>query len=446
MNKDGGFPLPDVINPEETFCVTIEVPADRWHIAAFWGALQELTYWFNWQRDDDKKGTQAAQVWRDKIATAYEKYKEGGCVDCLDIANCIQDDADVQYQIKNIFDALKPTQEVDGSIPEREFYAELVPQDETNCDYDALFGMIRFAVDRMHKSNLDFLEIVDVNDNVATNVSNMIEGIPLVGELPVDDIIEFMVMVRNFIATNYSAQYTEAYYDEICCDLFCIANGSGQCHMDLISVQNYFLDRMSIEGFDLSAVTSLLTMMTRMSQLFTGGVIPGTVVCDAFFFMQLGFVGYINDFLGVSFGNLVNWFRVGIGFPDDDWTILCDTCLPEDWTTDYFFNCDPSLNGQGTRGTTTTAGNIRWMVNEVDSEHPGGCVKKGDGNVFTIYPGIARSPAFAFNWEFWYKTPDGMCHSGFPIIPSGGLQLLSMGGKPTVPNPNGSYFEFKVIP
>jgi hypothetical protein len=62
-----GYMLPDVINPDDSVCVQVQVPNDFHHWLAFWGALDTLGYWYNWKRDDNQTGTQVAQVWRDVI-------------------------------------------------------------------------------------------------------------------------------------------------------------------------------------------------------------------------------------------------------------------------------------------------------------------------------------------------------------------------------------------
>lgn len=60
-----GFMLPTVINPPDSLCFMIKVPNDPGHIAAFFGALYDLTLWLSWQRDPAKQGIQAAQVWKE---------------------------------------------------------------------------------------------------------------------------------------------------------------------------------------------------------------------------------------------------------------------------------------------------------------------------------------------------------------------------------------------
>lgn len=59
----GGYPIPNVIDPEETMSVTLCVPKNRDHLATFFGALSELTIWTSWQRDEEHSAVQVADVW-----------------------------------------------------------------------------------------------------------------------------------------------------------------------------------------------------------------------------------------------------------------------------------------------------------------------------------------------------------------------------------------------
>lgn len=74
--KDGGFRLPQVIDPP-TRCVSFDIPDDPDHLAAFWGALQELAYWFSWERDTDKTGLAVSSVWMRVIGAARLRFYSG---------------------------------------------------------------------------------------------------------------------------------------------------------------------------------------------------------------------------------------------------------------------------------------------------------------------------------------------------------------------------------
>lgn len=58
-----GIPIPDVIDPDESMEMTLCIPRNRDHMAAFFGALYQLTVWQSWQEDADHNGTLVAQVW-----------------------------------------------------------------------------------------------------------------------------------------------------------------------------------------------------------------------------------------------------------------------------------------------------------------------------------------------------------------------------------------------
>lgn len=78
-NSDGGYRLPEVIEPPDDICVQIRVPNEINHILAFWGALGALGYWWNWQRDNAKQGRLAAAVWRERIEEARLNAAFGDC-------------------------------------------------------------------------------------------------------------------------------------------------------------------------------------------------------------------------------------------------------------------------------------------------------------------------------------------------------------------------------
>src|SRR5688500_12499552 len=95
--KDGGWALPETLYPEEQICVTLMIPNEPRYIAAFWGALYELTYWNNWQRDPDHKGTLVASVW--KTIWLYYSGIQGECEDmncCVDPLKRMLPDGTIQ--------------------------------------------------------------------------------------------------------------------------------------------------------------------------------------------------------------------------------------------------------------------------------------------------------------------------------------------------------------
>jgi|GEM_PF-3958981 len=64
MSDGTGYLLPSVIEPDESHFVCVEVPDDIHHRIAFLGAISSLAKWYNWERDEQKQGTQVADVWK----------------------------------------------------------------------------------------------------------------------------------------------------------------------------------------------------------------------------------------------------------------------------------------------------------------------------------------------------------------------------------------------
>lgn len=62
--KDGGYRLPTVIDPEGVRCVCVPIPNNENHILAFLGQLDELGYWYSWERDDNQTGAAVGRVWK----------------------------------------------------------------------------------------------------------------------------------------------------------------------------------------------------------------------------------------------------------------------------------------------------------------------------------------------------------------------------------------------
>jgi len=56
--------LPDIVNPPDSICYVVPVPNDKFHVAAFMGAIYALTWSKNWGRDDTNKAAAVSRVWQ----------------------------------------------------------------------------------------------------------------------------------------------------------------------------------------------------------------------------------------------------------------------------------------------------------------------------------------------------------------------------------------------
>lgn len=81
--SDGGYLLPDPIDGDR-ICVEVSVPDIPEHRAAFVGALQELSRWWNWQRDTEHTAVLVAQIWAVIVENVLEQLDSRN-TDCTEV-------------------------------------------------------------------------------------------------------------------------------------------------------------------------------------------------------------------------------------------------------------------------------------------------------------------------------------------------------------------------
>lgn len=68
--KKKGYLLPETITGYQLQCVTMLIPRDRTYVAAFQGAVRELSKWWNWEKSyepGDHRAVEAAHYWTELI-------------------------------------------------------------------------------------------------------------------------------------------------------------------------------------------------------------------------------------------------------------------------------------------------------------------------------------------------------------------------------------------
>lgn len=85
------LPIPENLNPE-LICFKIYLPDDPQYIQTFVGKLRELCLWTGYDRDEEKRGTIVAGVWKQVIETLQPCETDCGCdesdSDCFDCGDC----------------------------------------------------------------------------------------------------------------------------------------------------------------------------------------------------------------------------------------------------------------------------------------------------------------------------------------------------------------------
>jgi hypothetical protein len=198
------------------------------------------------------------------------------------------------------------------------------------CDEDAMYGYSKALWEYINQSNIDALQIVAEATNFSEQLSKILTAvIPGLELLPVDEILGWVEAFGNYNLEAYESSITIGLEQEIICDLFCLAINS-DCSLDFGTVYEYFVDKMG--GVNLP--TAAATLAEWVSFMIIGSYPNDRIVyLWSAFQLALAFMG--QKFLGLSTIERYALFAQS-GNPDNDWELLCDTCVSP-WTRTFDF-------------------------------------------------------------------------------------------------------------
>lgn len=215
MNKDGGWSLPEIIDPPRK-CICIPVPDEPFHRQAFFGALNELGWQHNWQRDPEHKAMPVSIVWNQIVREAMERFYSGEvymCFSCEQLNECLAP----LYELIN--DLTEQVEQLQQSVEENAAKQPTAPANTTqseNC------GMAKGIVEFMNGTNKQAFIAKEnsLADNAFEFIPQLIEIIPLLGSLPIDELFELANIAFETQVLVYNADY-ELIKESMICDLAC---------------------------------------------------------------------------------------------------------------------------------------------------------------------------------------------------------------------------------
>lgn len=96
-----GWDLPDNVNPADTVCVQFNVPNDPKYIAAFWGAILDLSVGFNWANDTAHTAKRAAARMRRMYLEAQLSNCAAPCPPIVQFGDGDEDDMQIRTNPAN---------------------------------------------------------------------------------------------------------------------------------------------------------------------------------------------------------------------------------------------------------------------------------------------------------------------------------------------------------
>jgi len=282
----------------------------------------------------------ASIAWTNDALLVYyilvRNYAGGAMEFCEKVADCILNSdavkaalAELMAQDGPVQDAIDEISRHGSPIPST---ISALPVTEGCDDLDALFAGITSIVDTMHNNNKDFLEVMALAATQTERLAQAISSIPVIGLLPVDEIVGWVGKLQAEVLTNYDAEWTTAVKDEYRCGLFCIARDNDDCSLSYDDIIAFVTDR-------LGAALDPLNLLESLVQYTILGTWSGTTVVDIMMLNQVNIWKVAGEWLGSVIRTLEAVALLGQDTPDPDWEILCEDCNAE-WEHCFDFEVD----------------------------------------------------------------------------------------------------------
>lgn len=229
--KTAGYLIPDVLDPDECICVCVPVPNDERHIQAFKAQLFALSRWWTWERDDLKRGKEAAAVW----AGIYE------CVEWRMDNNCgcggSGESLPLQYRYtpEGKLEVSKDggiTWEDGSAYDERNQVPVYPPASPLPADSSCLYA--ENITDEVKKQVELIINSIENGGTVASAAAALLPLLVAIG-LPAAPLAAFLILVYGLIsviislvAGGLSNSFTQAFWDEFKCMWFCVIAENGE--------------------------------------------------------------------------------------------------------------------------------------------------------------------------------------------------------------------------
>jgi len=332
-DPDKGWQLPTVVSPTEFWCYKIYVPKDIAYLRALRGAIGELAYNWNWQRDTSHTASIVVQNWIDKILEADIAFNlsDGECVPtCEEILECILTDADV----RNAIASLSSSSNIQSNSPQNSTnLAGQLVNNPAGCNNDIIYGMTVQLVEFADRLIKDLLEGIKASNLAGDNVGFLISAIPVIETLPIDELFELGYKIANDMEVAYLGASTELLKTEIACELFCLAQ-SNNCVLTLEMVRDYFQTKADVTfSYDdpLAFIVDFITGVFVSNAVYYG--------MNILFFQIMAFGGKFLEYFFEDYLRVINSM---FNDPNPDWSTECDTC-PDTWNWNSDFDTDENI-------------------------------------------------------------------------------------------------------
>lgn len=221
-----------------------------------------------------------------------------------------------------------------------------------SCNNNMLFGAITELVDFMNTAITDLLEQFVASTIGPQNTSTLLSAIPIVNQLPFDEMIDFLTQLAYTLKLSYASQYTSVLRDEIRCDLFCMTKDT--CALNFQDWADYFAGKAYTSITNVSFVDAIGWFLT--------GTFAGEAIVWAAHALFAQVLAYGAEWMDIDAAYLTKVITSAMNNPDSDWETLCTDCPPEYPVLIIGDNLTPCELSTEDAGTLTYDGNGYWTL------------------------------------------------------------------------------------
>ena len=268
---------------------------------------------------------------------------------CAMIAECIANSESTQNALRDFITGDQTINnyitEIVDRLTEEQIAGKLMPDD---CANGNVAGRVIAIVERMDVINADALEIIEVGTNDEEKIAAILEGIPLLGELPIGDIIDFTQDLLEDFGENYNAAVTTEWKDAVAEDLYCLAKGKPDCALTYQDIFDYFQNRAG------SGLNILSTLTDVVNFIRTGDFNTDDLIASGMYALQAGMILVGRDFFGMNLPRIGAITRDAL--PSSKWEDWDDCDSPEEYIPVIGSNIDTpggTLSGPDSEGYYT---------------------------------------------------------------------------------------------
>lgn len=227
-----GYLLPETINPPQVpICICI--PCDRNHALAFLGQINDLGYWWNWERDELKQGTEAARVWRQIYDDVDRQLRECGVFDM----GCGCNDKPTRQRINE--DGFLEVSYDDGetwqidTADDPRFSNPILPEPSGGVDKCIAANSIVTALQELQQQEYEALlagtNLLQTLYNIAAAFIGLVIAAPIA---LIPAIIALLIsalinIIADQIPEDFDDAFTEATWQDLLCILYCEMEADG---------------------------------------------------------------------------------------------------------------------------------------------------------------------------------------------------------------------------